>query len=84
MWASGWLSGDPHAGTAGLYQKLVCVPVPCAGPGDLKQLQALCFAVPAGFFCPFTLAAITVHSDAGEKPFLNQLCWLQELAVPAG
>lgn len=28
----------------------VYVPVPCVGPGDLKQLQALCFGVPAGDF----------------------------------
>lgn len=43
------------------------MPVPCAGPGDLKQLQALCFGVPAGGFCLFTLADITVHSDEKEK-----------------
>lgn len=43
------------------------MPVPRAGPGDLKQLQARCFGVSAGVFCLFTLADITVHSDEKEK-----------------
>lgn len=75
-WQLGWLSGDPHGSTAGLYQKLVvCVPVPCAGPGDPKQLQALCFGVSAGVFCLFTPQLLHYTVMLEKKFFLNQLCW---------
>lgn len=83
--AAGWLNGDPHGGTAGWYQKLVCM---CQCPVLVQVTSSSCrlsvLVCLLGIFYLFTLAAMTIHSDAGEKPSLNQLCWSEEPALPAG
>lgn len=45
-WMAEW--GSPWRHCWAVSEVSVYVPVTCVGPGDLKQLQALCFGVPAG------------------------------------